>query len=178
MTGGPGLSSGTGAGTGAGGRTGVLRNQSGSMSGVGPGASGNVLRGRPVPPLPGSESRRGMTSFGPGRRRDVPQRPLLDPVHGDGRARRRRATARCPTASPPDLLKNARLIATPEERSLALQRIANGAIGSQPTESGPSNARGSHRRHVGRDDSPGARPAADRDRDFAEFSDRSPAARR
>ena len=35
-----------------------------------------------------------------------------------------------PTGVTQDLLKNARLIATPEERSLALQRIANGAIGA------------------------------------------------
>ena len=35
-----------------------------------------------------------------------------------------------PTRVTPDLLKSARLITTPEERSLALQRIANGAIAS------------------------------------------------
>ena len=131
MTGGPGLSSGTGSGTGAGGFTGVIRNRAGSMSGVGPGASGgDILRGRPVPPLPGSESRRAIDQFRAGRRRDFPQRPLLDPVHGDGRARRGARQPRYPTASRSDLLKNARLIATPEERSLALQRIANGAIGA------------------------------------------------
>ncbi len=35
-----------------------------------------------------------------------------------------------PSRVTPELLKNARLIATPEERSLALERIANGAIAS------------------------------------------------
>ena len=41
-----------------------------------------------LPPLPGSASRPPIASFRAGGRRDVPQRPLLDPVHGDGRARR------------------------------------------------------------------------------------------
>ena len=35
-----------------------------------------------------------------------------------------------PTRVTTELLKNARLIASPDERSLALQRIANGAIAS------------------------------------------------
>ena len=51
MTSGPGLSSGSGAGTGAGGFSGVQRNQSGSLSGVGPGPAGAGMRGRPLPPL-------------------------------------------------------------------------------------------------------------------------------
>jgi hypothetical protein len=127
MTGGPGLSSGTGSGTGAGGFTGVIRNRAGSMSGVGPGSSGDLLRGRPVPYLPGSESQRGMTSFGPGVDVTFPNDPYLIPfmvmeergVAGDRRG---------PDRVTEDLLNNARMIATPEERSLALQRIANGAI--------------------------------------------------
>ena len=129
MTGGPGLSSGSGSGTGAGGFTGVLRNRSGSISGVGPGPSRDLLRGQPVPPLPGSESRRGITSFGPGVDVTFPNDPYLIPfmtMEEPGSPRDRRG----PNAVTPDFLKNARLIATPEERSLALQRIANGAIGS------------------------------------------------
>jgi hypothetical protein len=129
MTTGPGLSSGSGAGTGAGGRTGILRNQSGSMSGVGPGTSGSFLRGQPVSPLPGSESRRGLTSFGPGVDVTFPNDPYLIPfmvMQEPGSPRDRRG----PNGITPDFLKHARLIATPEERSLALQRIANGAIGS------------------------------------------------
>ena len=88
MTGGPGLSSGTGQGTGAGGRTGVLRNQSGSMSGVGPGTSDTSegLRGRPLGLTPGLGRRMRSTGFGPGVDVTVSQRPLPDPVHGDGTA--------------------------------------------------------------------------------------------
>ena len=129
MTSGPGLSSGSGAGTGAGGFTGVLRNRSGSLSGVGPGPSGDMRGGRPVPYLPGSESQRGMTSFGPGVDVTFPNDPYLIPFMAreePGSPRDRRG----PSGVTQDLLKNARLITTPEERSLALQRIANGAIGA------------------------------------------------
>ncbi len=42
-----------------------------------------------------------------------------------------RSTRRSPRRSPIELLKNARMIATPAERSLALQRLAKGAIGSR-----------------------------------------------
>ncbi len=129
MTGGPGLSSGTGSGTGAGGFTGVIRNRSGSMSGAGPGDTGGIdLRGRPVPLLPGYDSRPGLTSFGPGVDVTFPNDPYLipfmvmeEPAGG---------SKRVPNRISQDLVKNARLIATPEERSLALQRIANGAIGA------------------------------------------------
>ena len=52
MTSGPGLSSGTGAGTGAGGFSGVIRNQAGSISGMGPSPSSTFV-GSPLPgPLP------------------------------------------------------------------------------------------------------------------------------
>ena len=130
MTGGPGLSSGTGSGTGAGGFTGVIRNRAGSMSGVGPGsAEGDVLRGRPVPPLPGSNRRAPIASFGPGVDVTFPNDPYLipfmvmeEPLGGRDN--------KVPNRISSDLLKNARLIATPDERSLALQRIANGAIGA------------------------------------------------
>src|SRR5271168_4997403 len=78
MTSGPGLSSGSGAGTGAGGFSGVLRNQSGSLSGVGPGPAGAGLRGRPLPPLSGAR-RQPPTSFGPGVDVTFPNDPFLIP---------------------------------------------------------------------------------------------------
>jgi hypothetical protein len=130
MTGGPGQSSGTGSGTGAGGFTGVIRNRANSLSGVGPGSEeGDLLRGRPVPPLPGSARRAPIASFGPGVDVHFPNDPYLIPFMvmeeplgaGDKKVSNRITT---------DLLKNARLIVTPDERSLALQRIANGAIGA------------------------------------------------
>jgi hypothetical protein len=125
MTGGPGLSSGSGAGTGAGGRTGVLRNQSGSLSGVGPGpAAGGVLRGRPIGPPPGRGS---IGSFGPGADVTFPNDPYLIPfmtMELPGMP----VDSKVPTHVTADLLASARLIKTPEERSLALQRIANGAM--------------------------------------------------
>ena len=127
MTGGPGLSSGTGSGTGAGGFTGVIRNRAGSVSGVGPGASGDFLRGQPVTPLPGSNSRRPIASFGPGVDVSFPNDPYLIPfmvMEDPSGARDNKLPNRITT----ELVKNARLIATPEERSLALQRIAKGAI--------------------------------------------------
>ena len=130
MTGGPGQSSGTGSGTGAGGFTGVIRNRANSMSGVGPGSEeGDLLRGRPVPPLAGSGRRAPIASFGPGVDVHFPNDPYLIPFMvmeeplgpGDKKVSNRITD---------DLLKNARLITTPDERSLALQRIANGAIGA------------------------------------------------
>ena len=132
MTSGPGLSSGTGSGTGAGGFSGVIcATESGSMSGVGPGSRlGNHASGPACCPSPRLRVATRNCQFRAWGRRDLPQRPLLDPLHGDGTARGGVATARHPTRVTTDLLKNARLIATPEERSLALQRIANGAIAS------------------------------------------------
>ncbi len=70
-----------------------------------------------------------MTSFGPGVDVTFPNDPYLIPfmvMEEPGSPRDRKV----PNGITADLLKNARLIATPEERSLALQRIANGAIGS------------------------------------------------
>ena len=114
-----------------GGTTGVQRNTSGSLSGVGPGAAeGGVLRGRPLPPLSGRRSRRPLTAFGPGVDLSYPNDPYLLPfmeleqpgVVFDSKA---------PTRITNDLIKSARIIASPEERSLALQRIARGAIASR-----------------------------------------------
>ena len=71
-----------------------------------------------------------MTSFGPGVDVTFPNDPYLIPfMTMQGTARGLPLIRKIPTqvSSVP---KNARLIATPEERSLALQRIANGAIGS------------------------------------------------
>src|SRR5882724_626759 len=76
MTSGPGLSSGSGAGTGAGGFSGVQRNQSGSLSGVGPGAgSGSMLRGRPLAPPAGYRG----GAFGPSLDVTFPNDPYLIP---------------------------------------------------------------------------------------------------
>lgn len=122
MTSGPGLSSGSGEGTGAGGFSGIHRNQSGSLSGVGPGpAEGGVLRGRPL-----TEPRQ---AFGPSLDVTFPNDPYLVPfltMEQPGAA----YDPKMPTRVTAELLKNARLIASPDERSLALQRIANGAIAS------------------------------------------------
>src|SRR5438093_7927797 len=76
-TGGPGLSSGSGQGTGAGGFSGVIRNRSGSMSGVGPGSSGSVSSGpRSAPP---TGPRRGSIPLGPGVNVSFPNDPYLLP---------------------------------------------------------------------------------------------------
>jgi hypothetical protein len=131
-TGGPGMSSGSGTGTGAGGMMGgVIRNNSGSISGVGPGltGSGTILRGQPVAPLPGAGARENLVPFGPGVDVTYPDDPYLIPfltmeqpgVHTEGKV---------PDKVTEELLHNARLIKSPGERSLALQRLANGAIAS------------------------------------------------
>jgi hypothetical protein len=124
----PGLSSGSGQGTGSGLSTGVQRNPTGSMSGVGPRSRGAGGQARPPAPVPAG-SYRGGGGYGQGVNVQFPNDSLLVPyleleqfggrVEGLG-----------PTGVTPDLLKNARLIASPEERSLALQRIAKGAIES------------------------------------------------
>ena len=126
MTGPAGLSSGTGAGTGAGGFSGVVRSRSSSISGVGPtsisGTSGGLDRLRTGP-------RTGAVTFGPGVDVSFPNDPYLmpfllpeevaNPIEG-----------RVATHITSDLLENARRIADPAERSLALRQIANGAIAS------------------------------------------------
>jgi hypothetical protein len=129
---GPGQSSGSGAGTGAGGMMGgVIRNESGSISGVGPGltGSGSILRGRPLAIPPGSRARENTTPFGPGVDVTFPNDPYLIPfmtMEQPGA----QAEGKAPDKVTEELLRNARLIKTPGERSLALQRIANGAIAS------------------------------------------------
>jgi hypothetical protein len=130
MTSGAGLSSGSGAGTGTGLSTGVQRNRSGSLSGVGPGSGDDGLRGPPIQ-APGGGRRRGtITSFGPGVDVSFPNDPYLLPfiqLEQGGAA----FDKKIPTHITNELLKNARMIATPEERSLALQRLAKGAIASR-----------------------------------------------
>jgi hypothetical protein len=127
MTSGPGLSSGTGQGTGAGGRTGVLRNQSGSMSGVGPGPAATGTQGRYLAPPPGPAPRRNLVPFGPGVDVTFPDDPYLLPFTALEQPGAQ-TDKFIPTYVTTDVLKNARSIATANERSLALQRVANGAI--------------------------------------------------
>jgi hypothetical protein len=133
MTSGAGLSSGSGSGTGSGYSTGVQRNRSGSLSGVGPPSSsstGDRMHGEPPPPMRGARARRPLTSFGPGVDVSFPNDPYLLPfmeLEQGGAA----LGSRAPTQITNELLKNARMITTPEERSLALQRIAAGAIASR-----------------------------------------------
>ena len=139
MTGGPGLSSGTGAGTGAGGFTGVIRNRSGSMSGVGPGATGDILRGRPVPPLPGYRvATEESPAFGPGVDVTFPNDPYLIPfmaMEEPGAARDRKGTNRRHSGPPEErpLDRDARRA----EPGLAADRQRRDR--RQPTESGPQD---------------------------------------
>jgi hypothetical protein len=112
----PGLSSGSGQGTGTGLSTGVQRNRSGSISGVGP--SELDAFGRPLPPyLP--ETGRVQPPFGPDFEERFPKDSELLRFTRGG----------LPAAGvTQELVKNARLITDPGERSLALQKIADGAI--------------------------------------------------
>jgi hypothetical protein len=122
----PGLSSGSGQGTGSGRSTGVQRNTTGSMSGVGPPSSG-LGRQVPVGPLPAG--RLGSLGSGPGVNVQFPNDPYLVPflrLEQFGGP----VDPNAPTGVTPELLEKARLIESPEERSLALQRIARGAIAS------------------------------------------------
>ncbi len=131
-TGGPGRSSGSGSGTGAGGvMGGVQRNQSGSMSGVGPGStgSGTILRGRPIAPLPGARARENLVPFRPGRRRHVSERSLPDSLHDDGAARAQ-ADGKAADKVTEELLRNARLIS----------RRASGAWPCNESPTAPSPA--------------------------------------
>lgn len=123
----PGLSSGTGQGTGTGLSTGVQRNPSGSMSGSGPPPAGLGRQYTPSAPLPGGTF--GTAGYGPGVNVQFPDDPYLIPfmaLEQFGGP----VDEKAPTGITPELLKKARLIASPEERSLALQRIARGAIAS------------------------------------------------
>ncbi len=103
----------------------------GSLSGVGPRPSSvDRLHGAPLEPLGGRRSRRPLTSFGPGVDVSFPNDPYLLPfmeLEQGGAPLDKKA----PTRITNELLKNARMIATPEERSLALQRLATGAIASR-----------------------------------------------
>jgi hypothetical protein len=132
MTSGPGLSSGSGEGTGAGRSSGVQRNRSGSLSGVGPGPAGAGMRGQPLPPLTGAR-RQPPTSFGPGVDVTFPNDPFLIPFMTMEQAGAT-ADSEAPVRITSDLIKNARMITDAEERSFALQRIANGAIASNPPQ--------------------------------------------
>jgi hypothetical protein len=124
---GPGLSSGSGEGTGTGASSGIQRNNSGSVSGVGPGSAsgprGPEYHSLPPGGLPPSNMGIGA---GPGVNTTFPDDSSLFPlgvVPGGG--------VDNPSGSstvPPDLVDQIRLISTPGDRSLALQRLANAAI--------------------------------------------------
>ena len=110
---------------------GVQRNQSGSMSGVGPGltGSGTILRGQPHCLRSWLRVEENLVPFGPGVDVTFPNDPYLIPfmtMEQPGA----QAEGKVPDKVTEELLRNARLINTPGERSLALQRIANGAIAS------------------------------------------------
>jgi hypothetical protein len=121
MTSGPGLSSGSGEGTGAGGFSGVVRNRSGSISGTGPRPSSIYVES----PLPGPRPRAPLVGFGPDVDIRFPNDPFIIPfmvLEQPGTT-----DENAPTQITADNLRDARLIKTAEERSLALQRIAQGA---------------------------------------------------
>jgi hypothetical protein len=123
----PGLSSGTGQGTGSGLSTGVQRNITGSMSGSGAPAAGLGRRVTPSMPLPGGTF--GSAGYGPGVNVQFPDDPYLIPflrLEQFGGP----IDPTAPTGVTPGLIEKARLISSPEERTLALQRIARGAIAS------------------------------------------------
>jgi hypothetical protein len=124
MTAGPGLSSGSGAGTGAGGFSGVIRSPSPSISGVGPPSLSGVRGGVDALRL---GPRTGAVPFGPGVDVSFPNDPYLAPFLMPEEAANP-VDSKAPTGVTADLLASARLIADPAERSLALQKIANGAI--------------------------------------------------
>ncbi len=121
----PGLSSGSGQGTGSGRSSGVQRNRSGSISGSGPDRLVPLNQGPGErPPLRG-----GIRGLGPGVDVRFPNDPYVIPfmtLAEQGGP----IDPNAPTGVTNDLLKNARLITTARERSLALQRIANSAIAS------------------------------------------------
>ncbi len=121
MTSGPGLSSGTGQGTGAGGFSGVVRNPSGSISGTGPPPSSTFVGS----PLPGPRPNRPLAGFGPDVDVRFPNDPFIIPF--EVLEQPSSTDASVPSQITSEILKNARMIVSPEERSLALQRIAQGA---------------------------------------------------
>ncbi len=126
MTSGPGLSSGTGEGTGAGGFSGVIRNRSDSISGVGPGYMGGIRGGVDSLRI---GPRSGAVTFGPGVDVSFPNDPFLVPfLLPEASANTMEGKTYKEVTG--DLLDNARSITDPAERSLALRQIANGAIAS------------------------------------------------
>lgn len=133
---GPGLSTGSGVGTGAGagamssantGAGGAMSSADtgagGAMSGRGPGSP--LDRGTVLPLGPG----RGTVPFGPGVDVSFPNDPYLIPFLLPEEAANP-SPGKVPSKIATDLLDNARRVADPAERSLALRQIANGAIAS------------------------------------------------
>ncbi len=136
----PGLSTGSGVGTGAG--AGAMSSANtgagGAMSSAATGAGG-AMSGRgdgPGTTLGGASGgvdalrlgpRTGTVPFGPGVDVSFPNDPYLLPFLMPEESRNL-LESKAPTGVTPDLLANARLIADPAERSLALRQIANGAM--------------------------------------------------
>ena len=125
MTGGAGLSSGSGSGTGSGASSGIQRNPSGSLSGVGPRRGSQDEARTPFPPF-GTRAPRPHVPFGPGVDVTFPTDPYVLPFV-ELEQQFSGPDDKSPTQITNSLLKSARLITSPDERSLALQRIANGA---------------------------------------------------
>lgn len=132
---GPGLPTGSGVGTGAGAgsmstantgagagaMSGANTGAGGAMSGRGPGSAMDTGTALPLGP------RRGTTPFGPGVDVSFPTDPYLVPFLLPVEAANP-IQGQAPSRINTDLLRNAREITDPAERSLALRQIANGAI--------------------------------------------------
>ena len=98
------------------------------MSGSGPAARGVGGQVAPIAPLPGGTTAE--AGFTQGVNVQFPNDPLLVPYLKLEQEQFGSPVEGAPTRVTADLLKQARLIPSPEERSLALQRIAKGAIES------------------------------------------------
>ena len=177
LSSGSGVGTGAGAGamssanTGAGGAmTGTPRSGSGMMSGRGPGSP--MDRGTALPLRPGA----GTVPFGPGVDVSFPTDPYLLPFLLPEEAANP-LQGKAPSRVTADLLENARKIADPAERSLALRQIANGAIASNQMVLAHHTLEESITAVLARDRAPGPRPAAHRAGGVAHVALRRPAPR-
>src|SRR4051794_3931006 len=124
---GPGLSSGSGQGTGTGASSAIQGNRSGSSSGIGPGSSSG-LRGPADNALPSGRmppTNMGVP-LGPGVNTSFPDDTTVFPngMMPDGRG----GNSNVASTVDPSLFDAVRRIGTPDDRSLALQKLANAAI--------------------------------------------------